>query len=187
MLGVDDLKLALRRLVAYWLDFVLLAMVLLGVQWLLYTVSSGFPFDYLETGWQIEIWVLATISLPVWLYFICCERYKMKTIGKRLLSLQAVGADGTQLTLKQAVLRTFIKLLPWEMTHLIILVPEPWYGLDESPANMFLIYVPNALLLIYIIILFLNKGQKALHDYAAQSAVMPAMHSDGSRSKEVAG
>lgn len=170
-MGGEELKLSLRRLIAYWLDFVMLAAILIGLQWLLYTVTSGFPFDLLETGLHIELWVLGTMSLPVWLYFICCERFKMKTIGKRLLSLQAVSADGAQLTLKQAIVRTFVKLLPWEMTHLIILVPEPWYGLDELPAHMFLIYIPNALMLIYIVVLFINKGKKGLHDYVAKSSV----------------
>jgi len=165
------LKLSLKRLTAYWLDFMLLAIVLLSFQYLLSKITAGFPFDYLKEGFSIEIWVLLTMSLPVWLYFICCELYKQQTIGKRILSLKVVSVEGSKLTLRQALLRTLIKLLPWEITHIIVLIPEPWYNLSELPDHMFLIYVPNAMILLYILVLFVNKGKRGIHDYIAKTMV----------------
>lgn len=164
------MKLAIRRLAAYWLDFVLLAAVLIGGQWLLNVLTSGFPFRLLEKGYQIELWVLASMSLPVWLYFILCEKYRRQTISKRLFRLKVVSTRGAELGIGQAVARTFIKLLPWELTHLIILIPDPWWGMEE-PENLAWIYIPNLLMVVYIVVLFASKGTKGVHDYFSNTTV----------------
>lgn len=165
------MELSIRRLLAYWIDFVLLASVLVGIQWLLSAVSSGFPFDYLHQGYEIELWVLLSMSLPVWLYFVLCEFYKQQTLGKRLFKLKVTDERGQSVRFSRILLRTFIKLLPWELTHLIILVPEPWWGTD-TPQNLYLIYVPNLLLIIYVAILLINKGSKGIHDFVARTRVV---------------
>jgi uncharacterized RDD family membrane protein YckC len=95
-----------KRLLAYWLDFVLLASLLVGLQWLLYAASSGFPFDKLEKGYQIELWVLLSMSLPVWCYFIYYERRHGYTPGKRLLKLKVTNNKGRNLSFSQALVRT---------------------------------------------------------------------------------
>lgn len=141
--------LAIRRLLAYGLDFMLLATVLIALQALLYAGTGGFPFDRLRTGYQIELWVLATMSLPVWLYFVCGELWLQQTIGKKLFRLQVVDKTGTRIGLLQSLIRTAVKLLPWELSHLIVLVPEPWWSVEE-PTNLLLIYIPNAAIVLYI-------------------------------------
>ncbi|MGZ9585343.1 RDD family protein [Paenibacillus marinisediminis] len=164
------MKLSIRRLVAYWLDFVLLAFILIGLQLLLYSISSGFPFQILTAGYQIELWVLSSMSLPVWTYFILCERYKQQTIGKRLLKLVVINHDGGAINTRQAFIRTAIRLLPWELTHLILLIPTPWWNVEE-PENMFLIIIPNLMIMVYVLFLMINKGTRALHDYLAKTQV----------------
>ncbi len=160
----------IKRLTAYWLDFVILAIFLLGVQGLLYLITNGFPFDHFVEGYQIELWVLLTISLPAWSYFIASELIKQKTLGKRLFKLVVTNKSGMKISFKQAFLRTCIKLLPWELTHIIIFFPDPWWS-QETPENLYLILIPNILLVIYILILFLSKGKLGLHDYFVQTRV----------------
>ena len=162
--------LSVKRLLAYWLDFVLLALILTGLQWLLYAVTSGFPFDRLESGVQIELWVLLSMSLPVWGYFIYCETHYGQTLGKRLLKLKVASSTNRPLRFRQTLVRTAIRLLPWELTHLIILVPEPWWSVAE-PINTALIYIPNALIVLYIAVLFLSGGKRGVHDLAANTTV----------------
>lgn len=65
---------------------------------------------------------------------------------------------------------TFIRLLPWELTHVIILVPQPWWSI-EMPKNQYLIFIPNIILILYIVFLFFNRGQKGIHDYFAHTRV----------------
>lgn len=162
---------ALKRLIAYWVDFCLLAAVLVGAQWFLYTTTNGFPFNSFQTGYQIAVWVMLTISLPVWLYFILLEYYFGQTFGKKLLHIQVVGNRVRKFCLRQAILRTVIKIFPWELTHLIILLPEPWWSVD-TPANMYLILIPNGLIVVYILFLFCNGGTRAIHDLAGRTRVV---------------
>ncbi len=162
--------LALKRLFAYWLDFLILAVCLTTPQWIIYILTSGFPFSRLNTGIEIELWVIFTISIPVWSYFILCELLKQQTIGKRILKLVVSNEEGCKISIKQAFTRTFIRLLPWELTHIIILIPEPWWSVEELK-NSFLIYIPNFIMLLYIVILMGNKGVKGFHDYISNTRV----------------
>lgn len=173
------MKLFLKRLVAYGLDFVLLAFVLVGIQSILFLTTSGFPFDYLDQGYEIEIWVLLTMSVPVWLYFTWREGHKGQTMGKRLLKLVVTNHDGSKIRFHQALIRTGIRLLPWEMTHLIILVPTPWWSVGQ-PDPRSLIWVPNVLLILYVIVLLASKGEKGLHDYITGTRVkdIAALHDE---------
>lgn len=164
------IKLSIKRLIAYWLDFVILAIILVGSQWLLSKTISGFPYETLTEGYEIELWVLLTVSLPVWLYFICSEYFVQKTIGKRLLKLTVVSESGVKISLSQAFKRTFIRLLPWELAHIIVLIPEPWFSV-EHPDNFYLIYIPNFIIIFYTIILLVNRGNKGLHDFVAKTKV----------------
>jgi uncharacterized RDD family membrane protein YckC len=170
---VRALHLWIKRLLAYWLDFVLLATVLIGLQGIIYMLFSGFPYALFTKGFQIELWVLLTMSLPVWLYFVWLERVRQRTIGKRLFRLIVTNRQGSSIGWGQAILRTFVKLLPWEMTHLIVLVPEPWWSV-ESPQNAHWIWLPNAAIVLYIAVLIRSKGKKGLHDYVAQTQVQEA-------------
>ena len=164
------MKLSIKRLLAYWIDFVILAVVLVSLQGLLYFTTSGYPFNDLKEGYEIEIWVLLSMSLPVWLYFIGCELYFQQTIGKRMLKLRVTKMDGSRINLHQVLIRTFVRLLPWELTHLIILVPEPWWGI-EQPSNLYLIYIPNLLMLLYIVVLIATKGKMGVHDFIVKTRV----------------
>lgn len=164
---------ACRRLFAYWLDFLILAACFVIPQSLISFMTSGFPFSKLDTGFKIELWILLTISLPVWTYFIVGELLYRQTLGKRMLALAVISDAGSRIRLKQAFLRTLIKLLPWELTHLIILIPEPWWSVEE-PGNVYLIYIPNLIMLLFIVILFRNKGVKGLHDVLSRTRVVEA-------------
>lgn len=164
--------LAIKRLLAYWIDFLIAAVVLIGAQVVLYYATGGYPFERFVYGFQIELWVLLTFSLPVWLYFIFAEYLYQRTIGKRLLKLEVYDVGGGRLRLGQTMKRTLVRLLPWELSHLIILVPKPWWG-GGAPENFGLIWIPNALLLLYIVLLFLGRGRRGIHDYVASTAVRP--------------
>ncbi|WHY81099.1 RDD family protein [Siminovitchia fortis] len=154
--------LALKRLAAYMADFLILATILTGLQLLISLVTGGWPFNQFRNGSQIELWVLCTMSLPAWMYFIVYEYLRQQTIGKQLSRLHVIRKDGGRITLWQACLRTFIKLVPWELTHLIVLVPVPWWEPGAEPNHW--IYVPNVLILIYITWLFCTKGRRGPQD-----------------------
>lgn len=70
-----------------------------------------------------EIWyiILLTFSGPAWLYFIVSDRStRGATLGKRVFKLRVSGTTEERVSLGRAVVRTVIKLLPWELTHLFV-------------------------------------------------------------------
>ncbi|EES74940.1 MULTISPECIES: RDD family protein [Paenibacillus] len=165
--------LALKRLFAYWIDFTMLAVILVSLQWLINAAASGFPFDDFDKGIEIELWVLATMSLPVWSFFTVMELRDGQTFGKKWLNLRVTNRRGEPIRLWQALARTAVRLLPWEMTHAIILVPEPWWSV-ETPAHPGWIYLPNGLMIVYLVILFSTKGSRTCHDLVAGTKVNPS-------------
>jgi len=163
-------RLALKRLLAYGIDFVLLGSFLVGLQGLIFHVTDGFPFVLLTRGHEIELWILFTFSLPAWMYFFWCETVKRQTFGKWLLKLVVVSETGSAIDGKQALLRTFVRLLPWELTHLIVLIPAPWWSVEDPPAPCRL-WLPNMMIVIYIAFLFAAGGDRGLHDRIAKTRV----------------
>lgn len=155
----------MKRLFAYWLDVVLMLLFLVIPQWFVYRMTGGFPFDLFTTGFQIEVWVLITISLPVWLYFIVFERFYQKTLGKMLMKMKVTNRKGERISWGQAIMRTFWRLLPWELTHMILLFPEPMWSMDSTPAlRTLFLYIVNVLMLLYILFLAFTRGKRTMHD-----------------------
>lgn len=158
--------LAYKRLAAYGIDFLLLFIVLIPMQFLL----SGSLHEF-RTGWEIERWVILTMSLPVWFYFMLCEYKMSQTIGKKVLKIEVTNMKRKKLGIGQVALRTFIKLVPWELTHIIVLIPNPWWN---NPNDMrYLIFIPNLLMILYMVILLCTKGRKSLHDFFTGTRVIP--------------
>jgi len=160
-----------RRILAYLVDYVLLFSVLVPLQGILYLVGRGFPYRLLRTGAQIELWVFLSISLPVWLYFALAESSsRQATLGKRLLGLRVTNLHGDRIGFGRAILRTIIKLIPWELTHLSLMLPIPMWW-DPQPRLRAGIVVVYAVIGIYLLAMFLNERRQSIHDLIAQTIV----------------
>ena len=108
------MKKAIVRLLAYATDFLILGLVLVGLQLIGYLLGNGFPFKQFTHGFQIFIWVLCTISLPAWLYFILMETSKKQaTLGKKMFHLKVMNKQGSCIGFKEGLIRTLIRLVPW--------------------------------------------------------------------------
>jgi len=158
-----------RRAAAYLLDVVLLAGAVLLTQGALAVLGAGLPATAL--GWQVEAWVLATGSLPAWFYFIALEHFSGATFGKRLLGLRVESARGGRLSLGQASLRTVLKLLPWELTHITLLLPTPIWGDPNTGLRLGLIVV-YAMLGLYVAAAALTPRRQSLPDLLSGSVVV---------------
>lgn len=162
------------RLGAYLLDYALLITLLVLPQAVLVAVTGGFPFNRLRNGWQIEGWVLLSISLPAWLYFAWSESSaRQATVGKRVLGLQVVSTSGGEIAFGKALLRTAVKLLPWELTHLTLLLPVPlWW--DRNPGFRPGLAVAYLLMGIYLVVIWRSPHRRGPHDLAAGTVVVRA-------------
>lgn len=160
-----------RRAAAYALDVLICATCVLltqGAVWL----AWGSPAEHLTGGaeWMAYMW--STVSAPVYAYFTLCESSaRGATLGKRTLGLAVKDAYGAQITVARALGRTFAKLLPWDLAHLVLCFPAPPW--DEGPAfelrrGIFAVY---ALVALDLAAALMTRRQQALHDLLSGTVV----------------
>lgn len=162
------MKKASIRLLAYTVDFAILSVVLIGIQLALYFFANGFPFKQFSSGYQIYIWVLFTISFPTWLYFIFLEcSNKQSSIGMLLFHLKVFKANNQKPKFKEIFIRTFIRLLPWEITHISLI---PIYFAKHPEPNIGF-WIADFIIILYIVVIYFKKGNLTVHDYFAGTCV----------------
>jgi uncharacterized RDD family membrane protein YckC len=162
--------LLLRRVGAYVLDiiglFVILAPLGQVLLWLVGTTPHNGP--------AIAQTILWNFSLPVWLYFIVSDASAPgATIGKRVLGIKVSPMNGARLSWRQALLRTTVKLLPWELVHVAVFALST--DLTQfRPVQMVGVALANLLIVVYLLLVGLSRGQRSMHDYVAGTLVQPA-------------
>ena len=160
-------SLFIRRVGAYCIDIVLLFAILapLGaaVQSVLRIQPHTPPDVWLATVWNF--------SLPVWLYFILCDRSAYgATIGKRILGIRVSDVHGARLGLGRAVGRTAIKLIPWEIIHLTLFGMATDFT-QWGTAQTIGMTLANVLALLYLALAVRTGGRRSAHDYVVSSEV----------------
>lgn len=169
-----DVRYILRRTVAYLIDVTILMVAVQGFQWGLMTLTGGFPFEWLtarNNGWLIYGWVFATVSVPIWFYFLLQERSPRRaTLGKRLLGLRVASVTDRPLGWGQVLTRTVLKLIPWEIYHLSFMLPVPLLS-DLAPSFRPGFVVGGVVLLLYLLVLVQPPRQQSIHDLVARTRV----------------
>ena len=133
-------------------------------------------------GFPLEIYTLLTISLPTWLYFAWSEQSKWQaTLGKRVFGLIVTDTQGERMGFGRALLRTVIKLLPWELSHLTVNLPTSMM-FDPDPQFRFGFLVVFALLVLYPALILFTHRHQSLHDLIAKTIVLygKKRHNNGS-------
>lgn len=162
-------SLLIKRPVAYFIDFIIIWGTCILPQFIIYRVFDGMPFTYFHHPYHVYFWVLCTVSIPVWLYFIILESSpRQSTIGKRFMHLKVAGYSNTRISKKKSFVRTLVKLLPWEITHIGLL---PIY-FSDNPQPTIGLYLANGLIIIYLVYFISQKGKTTIHDKAAGTKVI---------------
>jgi uncharacterized RDD family membrane protein YckC len=91
----------------------------------------------------------------------------------RLFGLQVADIEGKRISFGRALLRTIIKLLPFEINHLVLFLPTPIWG-DPNPGFRIGFVVVNALITLYFATMFLTKRRQSIHDLEAGTIVVNA-------------
>lgn len=165
---INELPHIVKRTLAYLIDCALIySIVMLLIQWALLSnirESIGITDQWFKNSWNMELYVLVSISLPVWLYFTLFDSNKTKgSIGKRILGLSVKDLANQSIQPGKSFVRTAFKLAPWEISHIGIVFPSPIYFEDE-PGIRILIIVGILLFLSYLISIMLNSNDQAIYD-----------------------
>ncbi len=162
----QEVELIIRRFAAYIVDVVLLFIVLAPTVLFVETVFDFQP----ATNRQVWIAAVMSFSIPAWSYFLLSDLSRNgMTVGKKLLKIKVTLVTLNSLSFSRALLRTAIKLLPWELAHIF------GFALADSisqPAQSAGLVAANFLIFIYLIILVFTAGKKSLHDVIAKTNVI---------------
>ena len=166
----------IRRGLAYSIDCVVAFCFFAATQLLIFVPLRqlvGITQDWFRSGLNTELYTLITISPFIWWYFTFFESSAWQAgLGKRVLELKVVDASGiSRFGFGRSLLRTAIKLLPWEIAHLTNNLPEPlWYAEDAAFRLGFAIV--GALMGLYVLSVALSRKHQAPHDLIAQTIVI---------------
>ncbi|HEY5537449.1 MAG TPA: RDD family protein [Acetobacterium sp.] len=158
----------IRRFAALFIDYIILC-VYAGILFL-FSPMVGPLFQ--KSAGQSEILGLILLVIPAFLYFSIFEASKIKaTPGKMLFHVKVVKIDKTTFSIKNSFLRSFVKLLPWEIAHFAL-----WQIIFSNRDFLFfpefLLVIANILLVIYVGFPFFNRRARAIHDIAAHTKLV---------------
>ncbi|MBK6939568.1 MAG: RDD family protein [Planctomycetes bacterium] len=177
---VPDLPYAepVRRVAAYLVDVALVAAVMVGGVHFGLIQNLELQPELKPPSVLLWVWVLVTMSLPTWIYFAAFESSSWQaTLGKRLLRIVVTDMDTQRLSFRHALVRTWIKLLPWELIHVALNV-LPNGGLNEQgmiePSRLQLIGFTVSMFLVgsWLVTLMLTPRAQSVHDVMARTLVL---------------
>ena len=149
-----------KRLVAYLIDFTLLAIYLFSMKHLLYEI---FNLDA-EKGIGIDILI---ISLPMLFYSLLTEVIlNGQTIGKKLIQIRVISLEGGEPTFGQFILRWITKFFEWPFLF--------GYIYASSVALIMYAMYTSFFGIAVIITILVTKRSQRLGDLAAGTVVVDA-------------
>jgi uncharacterized RDD family membrane protein YckC len=159
--------LLIRRAGGFFLDILMLFLVLAPVGQLM-RLAVGWPTTS-PTGQELWLAAVLNFSLPTWTYFVLSDRSpRGTTVGKRLLGLHVVHVTGGRIGTATALVRTALKLLPWEMVHL-----SAFALAGHMPGQVIGLTIANGLAVVYFVVAACTGGRRSVHDYVAATEVSP--------------
>lgn len=170
----------LVRILALLVDYVLILgwMAVLGVLSLLLYLATGQLYNWLELGAAgAQLLGFAVLVLPVALYLYFSESSAHQaTAGKRTMKLQVADhRTGGRPGRRQILVRTVIKLLPWEIAHF-----SAWHiiafvsagGGHWPPWLLAVAVFADVLPFIYILVVAVHFQGRGPHDLVAGTRVV---------------
>ncbi|MEO8262283.1 MAG: RDD family protein [Pseudolysinimonas sp.] len=169
----------IRRIAALLIDYALILgwmAVVAGASALIALVSGGYA-DWLAWGVGVaELLGFVVLVLPVGVYLFASESSRRQaTLGKRALRLRVVRVDGSRPGAARILVRTLVKLLPWEIAHFFV-----WHTVDvfsrgatEFPPWLLAgLIVADVLPVAYVLIVAVQRERRGPHDLIAGTRVV---------------
>lgn len=159
----------LRRAGAYVIDIVILFVVLAPLGYLLQRALGVSP----ATAQGVYATLVLNFSLPTWAYFALGDHSRSgATFGKRMLSLRTEADVGGRVGVSQALGRTVVKMLPWEVAHASVFLFAPALG-EYAIENWIGLAASYVLSFAYLIVAWRTQGHRSVHDFVASTSVSP--------------
>jgi uncharacterized RDD family membrane protein YckC len=143
--------------------------------WALFAGVVGVALNILvglqpRSPWALDLQALLSLILPVILTFSYLEGSgRQATFGKRRMRLVVVDAGGRPPGFRRALVRSVVKLLPWQLGHSAV-----FHLAAGSTSIVFLALSIGAQLLMVasVLVMAIDARHRALHDWVAGTRVM---------------
>ncbi|MDX2072531.1 MAG: RDD family protein [Haliscomenobacter sp.] len=165
------LNLILSRIAAALLDYCFVigyAILLFGLVGLLFGFEKMGSMEFSPAAGQLI--AFSTLTLPVFLYFFLQEKSgKKATIGKRALRLQVEMINNGSSCTQGILIRTALKLLPWEIAHWGVQWLAFYIKKEMEPPIWvwILLVVPQVVAFFYFVSMLYTRGTLSLYDAIA--------------------
>jgi uncharacterized RDD family membrane protein YckC len=160
-----------KRLFASAIDFSLIAVYILILGGLGFgTMRLTSELDLLKSRWTMDLFAFLVLILPVVLYFALQEgSLRQATLGKRKVGIKVVNAHGQRLSWRQALVRSTIKFLPWQLAHTCVI--QIWFG---QTSNWLVIgsLLAQGLVVISVLSILVSQKHRAPYDWLSGSYVI---------------
>jgi uncharacterized RDD family membrane protein YckC len=167
----------LKRSVAYLVDCLIcyLSIMLVFQALLLVPIRHilGITEQWLMDSLHLYLYVVITISAPVYCYFAFFDNLKsIGSFGKRLMNLKVTEVHKNErISLRKSAIRTFFKLLPWELAHLGVIFPTLLY-FESEPSMRWLTVFGSVLFIVYFLSIPLLRRRANLYDWLLGTQVV---------------
>jgi uncharacterized RDD family membrane protein YckC len=169
-----------RRLLALLIDYALIVayLAVLVLAALLIVRITGTLMDWLALGTVVaELLGFVLLVLPVGIYLYVGEASaRQATVGKRVLGLRVVlQASGERPGRVRILVRTVVKLIPWEFAHFFVWQAAASAGLAVFPGWIAIgIITANLLPIAYLVCVLVQRDKRGPHDLVAGTRVIVA-------------
>jgi len=162
-----------KRAGAFALDYILILGYLISLTLLFLFLNNTFNADrfLFTTRIQSQFIGFLLVTLPVTLYFAFGESSSYQaTLGKQKLKLKVTDYNGDKVSFWRALARTFLKFIPWEISHTL-----SWTIYFSPQTNPILINYGFGL--VYLLIglnicsLAMTKTHQTIYDFLAKTFV----------------
>jgi len=122
-----------------------------------------------------DLMAFVTLILPVILYFTLQESSpKQSTWGKLKAGIRVIDANGSTLSRRQAFVRSFVKVIPWQISHTCLFHIPGWpLAVTMIPLTVTIGFVSTYMLAtLYIAAIFTSKKHRTPYDWASGSCVI---------------
>lgn len=169
-----------RRIAALLVDYALIlgwmavvAAISAGI-----AVASGGYANWLAWGTGVaQLLGFVVLVLPVGIYLFVCEASPWQaTVGKRALRMRVVARDGSRAPAWRILVRTVVKLIPWEVAHFFVwhTVATAASGADFPAWLIAGLVVADLLPVVYVLVVLLEPERRGPHDLVAGTRVVRA-------------
>ncbi len=160
-----------KRLLAFAIDFLLIAayiLVLIGIGVGIVGVAN--ESAVLASPWTMDLFAFLILILPVILYFALQEgSQRQATWGKHKVGIKVVNAQGQKLSGRQALIRSAVKFLPWQLAHTCVF--QIWFGQTSSWLVLGAL-LAQVLVVTYVLSILISKEHRAPYDWLSGAYVI---------------